>query len=44
MNIEAVARTFRPIWCTRRNFEVISAGDNFVLIAFESEVDVEKVL
>ena len=44
MNIEAVAKTFRPIWCTRRNFEVISAGDNFVLIAFELEVDVKKVL
>ena len=44
MNIEAVARTFKPIWCTQRNFKVTSAGDNLVLIAFELEVDVEKVL
>ena len=44
VNIEAVARTFRPIWCTQRNFEVTSTGDNLVLIAFNLEVDVEKVL
>lgn len=44
VNIEVVARIFRPIWCTRRNFEVTSVGDNLVLIAFELEVDVEKVL
>nr|POE69994.1 hypothetical protein CFP56_78248 [Quercus suber] len=43
INIE-VARTFRPIWRTRRNFEVSVVGDNVVLIAFELEVDVEKVL
>lgn len=44
VNIEAVARTFQPIWHTRRNFEVTSTGDNLVLIAFELKVDVEKVL
>ena len=44
INIEAMARMFRPIWCTRRNFEVSAVGDNVVFIAFELEVDVEKVL
>lgn len=44
VNIEAVARTFQPIWHTGRNFEVTSTGDNLVLIAFELKVDVEKVL
>ena len=28
INIEVVARTFRLIWRTRRNFEVSAAGDN----------------
>ena len=28
INIEVVARTFRPIWRTRRNFEVNAASDN----------------
>ena len=44
INVEAMARTFRPLWRTKRNFEVSMAGDNVVLIAFEWEVDVEKVI
>lgn len=42
--MEAVARTFRPLWRTKRNFEVSMAGENILLIAFELEIDVEKVL
>ena len=44
INVEAVARTFRPLWRTKRNFEVSMAGDNVVLIAFEWEVDAKKVI
>ena len=44
INIEAVARTFRLIWHTRGSFEVSDGGNNIALIAFELEVDVEKVL
>ena len=44
INVVAVARTFRPLWRMKRNFEVSMAGDNVVLIAFEWEVDVEKVI
>lgn len=44
VNIEAVARTFRPIWRPKRNFEVSVAGDNILLISFELEVDAKKVL
>uniref|UniRef100_A0A7N2LPZ3 DUF4283 domain-containing protein n=1 Tax=Quercus lobata TaxID=97700 RepID=A0A7N2LPZ3_QUELO len=44
INVEAVARTFRPLWRTKRNFEVSMAGDNVVLITFEWEVDAEKVI
>ena len=44
VNVEAVARTFRPIWRTKQNFEVSMAGDNILLIAFEAEVDAEKVI
>ena len=44
INIEAVARTFCPIWHTRGSFEVSDGGNNIALIAFELEVDVEKVL
>ena len=44
LNIEAVARTFRPLWRTRSSFEVSDAGNNVLLIAFELEVDAEKVV
>ncbi|XP_075654859.1 uncharacterized protein LOC142625033 [Castanea sativa] len=44
VNIEAVARTFCPLWRTRREFEVNDAGNNIVLFDFELEADVEKVL
>lgn len=35
VNVEAVAKTFRPIWRTRGNFEVCDGKDNVLLIAFE---------
>ena len=44
INTEAFAKTFRPLWRTRRNFEIRAAGDNIALFAFELEADVEKVL
>nr|XP_023889748.1 uncharacterized protein LOC112001798 [Quercus suber] len=44
VNLEAVARTFRPLWRTRGSFEVNDAGNNKVLLDFELEEDVVKVL
>ena len=44
LNMEVVMRTFRPLWCTKDGFEVMNAGNNVLLFAFEREVDVEKVL
>ena len=44
INVEAVARTFRSLWRTKRNFEVSMAGEKMVLIAFEWEVNTKKVL
>lgn len=44
VNVEVVAKTFRPIWQTKGNFEVCDGKDNVLLIAFELEVDTEKVL
>ena len=44
LNLEVVANTFRPLWRIRGNFELSNSGNNVLLIAFELEVDVEKVL
>lgn len=35
LNMEAVARTFRPLWRTKENFNVTNAGNNVLLFAFE---------
>lgn len=42
VNIEAVAKTFRPLWHTRRKFEVSNAGDNILLFTCESDEDIER--
>ena len=44
VNVEAVAKTFRPLWRTRGNFEVCEGKDNILLIDFEMEADAEKVV
>ncbi|KAK9985087.1 hypothetical protein SO802_034612 [Lithocarpus litseifolius] len=43
-NVEAVAKTFRPIWQTRGNFEVCKGKENVLLIAFQMEADAKKVV
>ena len=43
VNVEAVVKTFQPIWRTKGNFKVCEGKDNVLLIAFEMEVDVKKV-
>ena len=44
VNLEAVAKTFRPLWRTKHRFEVSDSGDNRLLFAFETVEDIEKVL
>ena len=44
INVEAIARTFKPIWQTRKSFSIQDVGDNMVLIEFEEAADLECVL
>ena len=44
LNVEAVAKTFRPLWCTKGGFNVTVGGENILLFAFELEVDAERVI
>ena len=39
VNIDAVAKTFRPLWRVRQNFNIRDAGNNNLVFAFELEVD-----
>lgn len=43
INIDAVAKTFRPLWCTSQSFNIRDAGDNYLPFSFEVELDLEKV-
>jgi hypothetical protein len=44
INVEAIARTFKPLWQTRKSFSIQDVGDNMVLIEFEEAADLERVL
>ena len=44
LNMEAMARTFRPLWRTKGNFHITNTGDNFLLFKFEQEVDEDKII
>lgn len=44
LNMEAIVRTFRPLWRTKVSFEVTNMGNNVMLFTFRLEVDAEKVL
>ena len=44
LSMEAVARTFKILWHTRKGFEVRDIGDHRVLFVFSYESDIDKVL
>jgi hypothetical protein len=44
INLEAVARTFRPLWRTNKGFRLKDMDDNVVTIYFQDEADLERVI
>jgi hypothetical protein len=44
INVEAIARTFKPLWQTKNGFSIQDVGDNTALIEFEDAADLERVL
>lgn len=44
LNMEAIARTFKLLWHTKKGFEVHDMGDHKVLFVFSEASDVDKVL
>ncbi len=44
INIEAVTRTFKPLWRSDRGFSARDLGENMVLFEFEDSADLERVL
>ncbi len=44
LNIDSVARTFKPLWKTKKSFSVQDLGRNRAAFVFDDEVDLERVL
>ena len=39
LNVEAIGRTFKPLWRAKKDFKVREAGDHVLLFVFELEAD-----
>ena len=44
LNMEAIARTFKQLWQTKKSFEIKDMGNHVVLFVFSDKMDVDKVL
>ena len=44
LNVEAIGRTFKPLWRAKKEFKVREVGNHILLFVFETESDAERVL
>ena len=44
INIEAITRTFRPLWRAEKGFVIKDLGENKASITFQDDVDLERVI
>lgn len=44
LNVEAIRRTFKPLWRARKEFKIREARDHVLLFFFELESDAERVI
>ena len=44
LNVEAIAKTFTPIWRMKNEFRVTKESDHVVLFTFDNQIDLERVL
>ena len=44
LNMEAIGRTFKPLWKARNEFKIREAGDHILLFVFELKTNAERVL
>ena len=43
LNIEAIIRTFNPLWRSKNGFEVRNTGDHMMLFVFDNKEEVDKI-
>lgn len=44
LNVEAIGKTFKPLWQARSDFQIREAGDHILLFVFELETNAKWVL
>ena len=44
VNVESMARMFRPLWRSEKDVQIEDMGDNILFFNFEEECDLDKVL
>ena len=44
LNMEAIARTFKQLWQTKKSFKIKDMGNHVVLFVFSNKMDADKVL
>ena len=44
LNIDAIARTFSPLWRSKNGFSIKNNGDHIILFSFDNEADVDRIL
>ena len=44
LNMEAIAHTFKPLWRTKKGFEMKDIGKHIVLFVFAEESDADRVM
>lgn len=44
LNVEAIGRTFKPLWKSRNEFKIRDIGNHVVLFVFQTDTDAERVL
>ena len=44
LNMDAIGRTFKPLWRAKNELKIREVGDHILLFVFELETDVEQVL
>ena len=44
LNIDAIAKTFTPLWKSVNGFKIKKEGDHVVLITFDNKEEMEKVI